>query len=161
MADTSERIIILSAILLAVIFIRSTQMYSLEPIYEIEIEIPENARGFWVDDDLIDPPEYWHRDPKVLYEKRPIMTPFIATAPQDQVDLRYQGVTRSLASVKKENKDIVATYVNPLNNTVFIVVHQLNESKKNSILNSLDKVEGVGVKFIHSARAVYYCRSGT
>ena len=56
MTDTSERIVILSAILLAVIFIRSTQMYSKEPIYEIEFEIPENySIGFWVDDDLNDP----------------------------------------------------------------------------------------------------------
>jgi hypothetical protein len=36
MADTSERIIILTAVLLAVIFIRSTQMYQVEPINEIE-----------------------------------------------------------------------------------------------------------------------------
>ena len=43
MADTSERIIILTAVLLVVIFIRSTQLHSKEPIYEIKIEIPENA----------------------------------------------------------------------------------------------------------------------
>ena len=54
MADSSERIIILTAVLLAVIFIRSTQMHSKEPIWEVIIEIPENASiGMWVDEDPI------------------------------------------------------------------------------------------------------------
>ncbi len=66
------------AFLLVVIFVRSTQMYSKEPIYEIKIEIPENARGFWVDDDLLDPEEArnvsaWIKALRLTVEPSPIL----------------------------------------------------------------------------------------
>jgi hypothetical protein len=52
MADTSERIIILSAVILVVIFVRSIQMYSVEPTYEIIFQ--EGSEGssisLWVPD---------------------------------------------------------------------------------------------------------------
>ncbi len=79
MADASERIIILSAILLVVIFVRSTQMYSKEPIYEIKIEIPENnSIGFWVDLDLNDPDKAryesaWIKALRLTVEPSPIL----------------------------------------------------------------------------------------